>query len=156
MTLNSGSSNVVKIAQSFAFGRKISMDFHGIPWRYFTRGTRPSLVLIEVFARQKNLKRATGHLFLQRTTQAAWNPCCDDGKLVSLFIQCLTSVAVMICMWLFFFFFFPRSLFWVASLVPLAHFPRFCWHYFSLSTKFLIHLAKKTYFLLCSGFWNTF
>ena len=117
--------------------------------------TRPSHVFIEVFARQKNLKRATGHLFLQRTTQAAWNPCCDDGKLVSLFIQCLTSVAVMICMWLFFFF-FPRSLFWVASLVPLAHFPRFCWHYFSLSTKFLIHSAKKTYFLLCSGFWNTF
>ena len=39
-------------------------------------------------------------------------------------------------------------------LVSLAHFPRFCWRYFSLSNAFSIHLARKTYFLLCSGFWN--
>ena len=41
-------------------------------------------------------------------------------------------------------------------LVSLAHFPRFCWQYFSLSNAFSIHLARKTYFLLCSGFWNIF
>ena len=40
--------------------------------------------------------------------------------------------------------------------VSLAHFPRFCWQYFSLSNAFSIHLARKTYFLLCSGFWNIF
>ena len=34
----------------------------------------------------------------------------------------------------------------------LAHFPRFCRQYFSLCTAFSIHLARKTYFLLCSGF----
>ena len=38
----------------------------------------------------------------------------------------------------------------------LAHFPRFCWQYFSLSNVFSIHLARKTYFLLCSGLWNIF
>ena len=37
-------------------------------------------------------------------------------------------------------------------LVSLAHFSRFCWQYFSLSTARSIHLARKT----CSGFWNTF
>ena len=39
---------------------------------------------------------------------------------------------------------------------PLAHFPRFCWQYFSLTTTFSIHLARKMYFLLCSGFRNIF
>ena len=41
-------------------------------------------------------------------------------------------------------------------LVSLAHFPRFCWQYFSLSNVFSIHLARKTYSLPCSGFWNIF
>ena len=41
-------------------------------------------------------------------------------------------------------------------LVSLAHFPRFSWQYFSLSNVFSIHLARKTYFLPCSGFWNIF
>ena len=41
-------------------------------------------------------------------------------------------------------------------LVSLAHFPRFSWQYFSLSNVFSIHLARKTYFLPCSGFCNIF
>ena len=50
----------------------------------------------------------------------------------------------MTCMWLspvlfFFFFLLHRSLFEVASLVSLAHFPRFCCQCFS------IRLARKMY-----------
>ena len=41
-------------------------------------------------------------------------------------------------------------------LVSLAHFPRFCRQYFSLSNAFSIHLARKTYVLPCSGFFGIF
>ena len=41
-------------------------------------------------------------------------------------------------------------------LVSLVHFPRLCRQYFSLSNAFSIHLAKKTYFLPCSGFFGIF
>ena len=74
-------------------------------------------------------------------------------------LKCLKSVAVMVCVWLplFLFFIFYLSIVCykqLVLLVSLAHFPCFCWQYFSLHTAFSIHLARKTYFLPCSGFWN--
>ena len=53
---------------------------------------------------------------------------------------------------LFFFFFTSATSVLSSCLVSLAHFPRFCWQCFSLSTTFSMHLARHTYFLLCSGF----
>ena len=38
----------------------------------------------------------------------------------------------------------------------LARFPRFCWQYFSVCTTSPKHSARKTYSLLCLGFWKKF
>ena len=38
---------------------------------------------------------------------------------------------------------------WFLLICFVSHFPRFCWQYFSLSTAFLIHLARKTFFFYC-------
>ena len=57
---------------------------------------------------------------------------------------------------LYFFFTLAQSVMSSFFLVSLAHFPRFCRQYFSLSNAFSIHLARKTYFLRCSGFFGIF
>ena len=75
--------------------------------------------------------------------------------------KCLKSVAVMVCVWLppFLFSGYSFTLAYcykqLVFLVSLAHFPFFIDSIF-LSTAFSIHIAKKTYFLLRSGFWNIF
>ena len=38
----------------------------------------------------------------------------------------------------------------------LARFPRFCWQFFSVCTTSPKHSARKTYSLLCLGFWKNF
>ena len=46
-----------------------------------------------------------------------------------------------------------NQMFKLSCLVSLAHFPRFCRQYFSLTTVFSIHLARKTFFLSCLSVW---
>ena len=110
----------------------------------------------------KDLKRATVHLSPPRNNVRDLKSQLLSGKtwLYPCSFKCLKSVADMACGGLppFFVlhFLLKRSLLYVACLVSLAHFPWFCWHYFSLSTAFSIHLARKTYFLLCSGLWDIF
>ena len=66
----------------------------------------------------------------------------------------LRVAATVFVLWLFFYFSvvcYKQLVF----LVSLAHFPCFIDSIF-LSTAFSIHIARKTYFLLRSGFWNIF
>ena len=78
-------------------------------------------------------------------------------KLYPCSFKCLTCVTVVDCvrfsplLFIFFLFFYFSDVSF-KYLVSLAHFPRFCWQCFSLSTTFSMHLARNTYFLLCSGF----
>ena len=126
--------------------------------------------VVEVFARQKTLREQPDTFLLQRTTHVAWNPCCLICWKTCIIIylmpnkcSCHDLHVVVTVLVLFFFFYFSVVYFLkqtisfylkVSSLVSLAHFPRFCWQYFPLSITFSVHLARKTYFLLCLGFCN--
>ena len=117
--------------------------------------------VVEVFARQKTLREKLDTFLLQRTAHKAWNPCCLICWKTFIFVYLMPNkcschdLHVVVTVLVLFFFLLQRSLFLkqtisfclkVSSLVSLAHFPRFCWQYFPLSTTFSIHLARKTYF----------
>ena len=124
--------------------------------------------VVEVFARQKTLREKPDTFLLQRTAHMAWDPCCLICWKTCIFVYLMPNKCschdLHVVLVLFFFYFsvvcfLKQTISFylkVSSLVSLAHFPRFCWQYFPLSTTFSIHLARKTYFLLCLGFCNIF
>ena len=66
------------------------------------------------------------------------------------------GLRVVATVFVLYFFYFSVVCYEWLFLASLAHFPRFCRQYFSLSNAFSIHLARKTYFLPCSGFFGIF